>query len=104
MFKKTTKLAEWLESRDWFVKNDIDTITRQYEDAIEKARIKAIANMLRQLKGLRESAQYEMANGDKTKYRQQATTEFNKITAEMKRLEDTIPYLKSPLSTEWWTL
>ena len=101
IFNPTRKLAQWLEDRDWFVKRDIDWAIESYEQDIEKARIDATAKLLGKLDELRESAKYEMGTGEKAKHRQAAKTEYNKIKKEMKRLENTIPYGKSPLSTEW---
>lgn len=103
MFKKTTKLAAWLQSRDWFVEREINREIEKFEQEVEQSRIYATAKLIVKFQTLRDSAKHEMNNGESAKYRRQATTEFKKITEEIKRLHATIPEGKSPLGYLWET-
>jgi hypothetical protein len=102
LFEQTKKFATWLDNRDYFVKRDIDRIIEKYEAEVEQARIYAVQNLLNRLSQIRESAKSEMNDkSTSAKYRRLATTEFKRVTEEMVKLEATISYEESTLSTGW---
>jgi hypothetical protein len=102
-FNSVKKLGEWLTKRDYCeASRDINRIVETYEDEIEKARIYATAKILLKLDSLRQSCISEIKDPSTTaRYKQLATIELKKIKAQMIKLEDSIPYGSSTLSSNW---